>query len=182
MRPSGSGFVRSESSPEREVDVAPCEASSPHRPPLAVCFACPRHTSVAARGRSTACAFGELGVQPLAFVFLRCSWLIQLRASFIHQLVRLRKRGSSVSVDFALGHDPALYQAAKRGPNFAFAASRANSPHCRANYSEPNNVMHKSPLLFNFPLLFLDIGFRLCHDVLELFLHTGTDLPRVASD
>src|SRR6266851_4090456 len=156
MRPNGSGFVRSESSPEREVDVAPCEASSPHRPPLAVCFACPVHTSVAAWGRSTADVFGELGPQPLALSFLHCSWLIQLRASFIHQLLRLRKRGSSVSVDFALGHDPALHQAAKCGPNFAFAPSRGNSSECRANYSEPNDVMHKSDLLFTFPLLFID--------------------------
>src|SRR6202051_4549570 len=132
MGPNGSGFVRCESSPEREVDVAPCEASSPHQPPLAVCFACPVHTSVAVRGRSTANASGELGAQPLVLSFLRCSWLIQLRASFIHQLLRLRKRGSPVSVDFALGHDRALHQAAKRGPSFAFAATRGHSPECRA--------------------------------------------------
>src|ERR1700687_3332873 len=139
MRPNGSGFVRSESSPEREVDVAPCEASSPHRPPLAVCFACPVHTSVAARGRSTADAFAELGAQPLALSFLRCSWLIQLRASFIQQPLRLRKRASPVSLDFALGHDPALHNAAKCGPNFAFAPGRGKSPKYRANYSEPND-------------------------------------------
>src|SRR5258708_20231934 len=102
MGPNGSGFVPSESSPEREGDVAPREASSPHRPPHAVCFVCPVHTSVAARGRSTADAFGELGAQPLALSFLRCSWLIQLRASFIHQLLRLRKAATSVTLHFAL--------------------------------------------------------------------------------
>src|SRR5258708_4914622 len=183
MRPTGSGFVRSENLHGRWAGVVPCEASSPHRPPLAVCFVCPVHTSVAAPGRSTADAFGELGAHPLALSFLRCSWLIQLRASFIHQLLRLRKRGSSVSVDFALGHDPALHQAAKCGPNFAFAPSRGNSPECRANYSEPNDVMHMSDLLFfTFPLLFIEIGFRLDHDVHQLFLHTRTDSPLVASN
>src|ERR1700738_1522225 len=141
--------------------MVPCEASSPQRPPLAVCCVCPVHTSVAARGRSTADAFGESGAQRLALSFLRCSWLIQLRASLIHQLLRLRKRASSVSGDFALGTDPALHQAAKCGPNFAFAPSRGNSPECRANYSEPNDVMHKSDLPFPFPLLFIEFGFSL---------------------
>src|ERR1700758_4747396 len=172
MRPTGSGFVRSESLPEREVDTAPCEASSLHRPPHAVCFVCPVHTSVGARGRSTTGAFVELGAQPLALSFPRCSWLIQLRASFINQLSRLRKHASSVSVDFALGHDPALHQAAKCGPSFAFAPSRGNSPQCRANYSETNDVMHRSDLPFTFTLLFIEFGFRLGRHVLELFLHT----------
>jgi len=110
--------------------------------------------------------------------------------------MRLGQCGLPVGVESALGHDPAFYEIAKRGPNFSFARTCGYSTERRADDCQANDVMHKpsrlpffcSFLRFNFPLrsfsclLLIEIGFCFRYDVLELFLQARTDLSGVASD
>src|ERR1700758_5485114 len=130
MHSTGAGLVQSAGSHERPASMVPCEASSPEWPLLAVCFVCSEYTSVVGRELSTIDEFRELCRQPLALSLVLRSWLIQLRAGFTYQLLRLGNNGSSISIDFALSHNSALHEPAKHGPSFAFSPSCGDSTEC----------------------------------------------------